>query len=107
MTRLIILDEFHLVNDSERGWVIEDLVRMLHHCRTVALSATITNTEEMGQWLDADALRFGAEFRPVPIATTYVGIPEKNAIRRDQLFSKKLNEILSGLAPRRQAIIFV
>lgn len=83
MTKIIVLDEFHLVNDSERGWVIEDIVLRLSHCRIVALSATVTNTEELGKWLDADVLRFGTEFRPVPITTTYVGIPEENAIRRE------------------------
>lgn len=106
-TKIAVLDEFHLVNDHERGWVIEDLVRMLSHCRIIALSATVTNSEELGEWLNAEVLCFGAEFRPVPITTAYVGIPEENAIRREQQFWKKLNEILSGPAQNKQTIIFV
>lgn len=107
MTKIAVFDEFHLVNDPERGWVIEDLVRMLSHCRIIALSATVTNAKELGEWLGAEVLCFGAEFRPVPIAAAYVGIPEENAIRREQAFFGKLSEILSGPAQNKQVIIFV
>ena len=48
MTRLAIFDEFHLVNDPQRGWVVEDLLRMLCACRIIALSATVTNADELG-----------------------------------------------------------
>ena len=55
---VIIIDEIHLINDPERGPVLEILITLLRSIlkkvQIIALSATIGNPEELAEWLDAN-----------------------------------------------------
>jgi len=54
---LLIIDEIHLINDSERGPVLEmviTLLKKLLNPQIIALSATIGNPETLADWLDAE-----------------------------------------------------
>jgi helicase len=55
--KTVIIDEVHLLNDSERGPTLEILItilrRILKNVQIIALSATIGNPEELAEWLDA------------------------------------------------------
>jgi len=73
--RWAILDEVHYLGDWERGGVWEEvIVQLPHTVQVVALSATVSNAEEFGDWLAA--VRKGCEtiiteHRPVPLRHHY------------------------------------
>jgi ATP-dependent RNA helicase HelY len=73
--RYVVLDEVHYLADRERGAVWEEVIIQLpSHVRLVALSATVSNAEEFGAWLDI--VRGGCELvieerRPVPLRHHY------------------------------------
>jgi helicase len=64
---LVIADEVHLLNDSERGPTLEVVLARLMQVnpalQVLALSATIRNVEELAEWLKADYVQ--TEWRPV------------------------------------------
>jgi len=65
---LLILDEVHYVGDPSRGPTLEMAVSKFMHenqSRRIALSATITNLEEIADWLQAVPIR--VDWRPVPL----------------------------------------
>jgi ATP-dependent RNA helicase HelY len=73
--RYVVLDEVHYLADRERGAVWEEVIVQLPlHVRVAALSATVSNAEEFGAWLDL--VRGGCELvleerRPVPLRHHY------------------------------------
>lgn len=68
-----IIDEVHLLDADDRGSVLEVTIarlRRLCNPRIVALSATMSNVDDVAAWLDAPAettFSFGDEYRPVPL----------------------------------------
>jgi len=66
---LVVADEVHLLNDSERGPTLEVvLARLLQinpDIQILALSATIGNVQEIAEWLKADYIT--TEWRPVSL----------------------------------------
>ncbi len=64
---LIVADEVHLLNDAERGPTLEVVLARLMQInpdvQILALSATIKNTDEIAEWLKAEAITL--EWRPV------------------------------------------
>ena len=68
-----VIDEVHLLDSERRGSVLEVTVsrlRRLSAPRIVALSATMTNVDEIAAWLDAPpetTFDFGEEYRPVEL----------------------------------------
>ncbi len=64
---VIISDEVHMINDSTRGPTLEitlsKLKKLNPDAQTVALSATISNSREIAEWLDA--VHFRSDWRPV------------------------------------------
>jgi ATP-dependent RNA helicase HelY len=67
----VVLDEVHYLADRSRGAVWEEvIIHLPESVRVVALSATVSNAEEFGEWLDQ--VRGGTavivdEKRPVPL----------------------------------------
>ena len=67
----VVLDEVHYLADSSRGVVWEEvIIHLPESVQVVALSATVSNAEEFGEWLDQ--VRGGLavivdEQRPVPL----------------------------------------
>ncbi len=67
----VVLDEVHYLADRSRGAVWEEvIIHLPESVRVVALSATVSNAEEFGDWLAQ--VRGGAEVivdehRPVPL----------------------------------------
>jgi len=64
---LIVADEVHLLNYAERGPTLEVVLARLMQInpdvQILALSATIKNTDEIAEWLKAEAITL--EWRPV------------------------------------------
>lgn len=67
----VVMDEVHYLADRSRGAVWEEvIIHLPEHISVVALSATISNAEEFGAWLDTvrgqtDVIV--SEHRPVPL----------------------------------------
>ncbi|UCH31601.1 MAG: DEAD/DEAH box helicase, partial [Candidatus Bathyarchaeota archaeon] len=66
---LVVADEVHLLNDSERGPTLEvvlaRLIQINPEIQILALSATIKNVEELADWLKAQYVT--TEWRPVKL----------------------------------------
>ena len=65
--KLIIVDEIHLLSDSERGPTLEVVLTRLKlmnpGCRIIGLSATLPNVDIVAKWLNAETVFFGYVFR--------------------------------------------
>ena len=69
--RYVIMDEVHYLADRFRGAVWEEVIIHLDRAvKVVGLSATVSNAEEFGDWLDTvrgDTEVIVSEIRPVPL----------------------------------------
>ena len=67
---LVITDEVHLIGDEGRGPTLEMILTQLKLLETkpqiVGLSATITNSNEIADWLDCKLVK--NDWRPVPLS---------------------------------------
>jgi helicase len=67
---LVIADEIHLIGDENRGPTLEMILTQLKQLETkpqiVGLSATITNSNEIADWLECNLIE--NDWRPVPLA---------------------------------------
>ncbi|MBI3026471.1 DEAD/DEAH box helicase, partial [Candidatus Woesearchaeota archaeon] len=67
--KTMVVDEIHLLNDTERGPTLEILItilrKLLKNIQIIGLSATIGNAEELAEWLSADLVV--DEWRPVKL----------------------------------------
>jgi ATP-dependent RNA helicase HelY len=68
---IVVMDEVHFLADRFRGAVWEEvIIHLPQHVRMVSLSATVSNAEEFGDWLQAvrgDTEVIVSEERPVPL----------------------------------------
>ena len=66
---LVIADEIHLIHDPSRGPTLEvaltKIKRKHEDVQIIALSATISNANDLAQWLDADLIKM--DWRPIPL----------------------------------------
>ena len=67
---LVIADEIHLIGDQDRGPTLEMILTKLKLLQSnpqiVALSATVTNADEIADWLDCVLVE--NDWRPVPLS---------------------------------------
>jgi len=110
---LVVADEIHLLDDISRGPTLEIVLTRLRditNSQILALSATISNAEEIAEWLDAKLVR--SDYRPIKL---YHGVfyPYMLEIdgkeRREIAGSDDLEVILSKdvLKMGKQALVFV
>lgn len=66
---LIVVDEAHMIGDPERGPTLEmtiaKLLETLDSPQILCLSATVRNTRDIAEWLEAVPIE--SDFRPVPL----------------------------------------
>lgn len=66
---VVVVDEVHVIGEEKRGPRLEGaMARFMSfnpEARVIALSATISNVEEFGDWLHASVIK--SEWRPVPL----------------------------------------
>lgn len=92
----VVMDEVHYLADRFRGAVWEEvIIGLAPSVQLIALSATVSNAEEFGEWLDE--VRGGvdvvlSERRPVPLFQHVL-------VRRD------LIDLFEGVAPTAQALL--
>lgn len=69
--RYVVMDEVHYLADKFRGAVWEEiLIHLSESVQVVSLSATVSNAEEFGEWLQTvrgDTEIIVSEIRPVPL----------------------------------------
>ncbi len=75
----IVIDEFHMIGEPERGPIVELLAvrSMKLGMQLIGLSATIGNPEELAEWVDAELVL--SDWRPVKLIEGYYS-RKKNAI---------------------------
>jgi len=65
----VVFDEIHLLYSSDRGPVVEMLVastgKLLPGAQKIALSATVSNDEEIASWVGCKLVK--SDWRPVPL----------------------------------------
>jgi helicase len=111
---LVISDEVHLIG-NDRGPTLEvslaRLRQMSPNVQILALSATISNSIEIAEWLDADSV--ATDWRPVELREGVVlgtNITFKNGeIRKIKNFNKNkaINLALNSVESSGQTLIFV
>ena len=80
--------------------------------RIVGLSATLPNYQDVATFLQVNKssglFHFGPEYRPVPLAMTFVGVTEKQRVKRNDLMNRHAYDQLVGAVQRdKQVMIFV
>ncbi|MEM3736545.1 MAG: DEAD/DEAH box helicase [Candidatus Bathyarchaeia archaeon] len=79
---LVVADEVHLLQDSDRGPTLEVALARLKHINPslhiLALSATVRNAEEVAEWLGGDCVK--TDWRPIPL--------REGVLIHDQIFYK-------------------
>lgn len=67
----VVMDEVHYLADKFRGAVWEEvLIHLMESVQVISLSATVSNAEEFGEWLQTirgDTEVIVSEIRPVPL----------------------------------------
>ncbi|KAI0410319.1 P-loop containing nucleoside triphosphate hydrolase protein [Xylaria grammica] len=67
--RTVVLDELHMVDDDQRGYLMEliatKLMSLEHSVQIIGMSATLANIEALSTWLDAHTYR--TFYRPIPV----------------------------------------
>ncbi|MFD7505019.1 DEAD/DEAH box helicase [Streptomyces sp. NPDC059850] len=105
----VVMDEVHYLSDRFRGAVWEEVIIHLPESVTlVSLSATVSNAEEFGDWLDTvrgDTEVIVSEHRPVPLwqhvlagRRMYDLFEEKTGRDGDQSARREVNPDLVRLA---------
>jgi len=76
---LVIADEVHLIGDQDRGQTLEVVLTKLKLLESkpqiLALSATITNVDELAEWLECEVVE--NDWRPVPL---YEGVYDGGSV---------------------------
>lgn len=111
---LVIADEVHLLNDAERGPTLEVVLARLMQVnpdiQVLALSATISNVDEIAAWLKAEHVT--TEWRPVPLkegVLLHDEIQYKNGDARrieKQTPDSSTNLVLSTIKSGGQSLVF-
>ncbi|MGC8610007.1 MAG: DEAD/DEAH box helicase [Thermoplasmata archaeon] len=111
---VLITDEIHLMQDYERGSTIEIILTKFKFYKVsiqiIALSATISNYEDLANWLNADIVF--STFRPIPLK---IGVYSKNILKFDDGSVEYIKEdnlrignlILRSLEKGGQVLVFV
>lgn len=94
---LLIVDEFHMIGEYSRGPIIESAItrarKLNPSMRIVALSATLSNMDEIGDWLGARIVEH--DYRPVPLHREVLDTEMFGARDKNQVILKILERSIS------------
>lgn len=110
---LVIADEVHLLDDPSRGPTLEVVltrIRQASDARVLALSATISNHEEIARWLDASAVKSG--WRPVELQRgvcydNKVSFFPKGELDLDPDEANLKELIIQAMGKGKQSLVFI
>lgn len=119
---LFLVDEIHMVGDTERGSTIEAVISRMKcvkevtrsALRFIAVSATIPNPEDFASWLsssDNDCVCFNLDesYRPVPlqkIVLSYGNCIQSTAFKFDLNLNYKLHNVIERYSSKCPTIVF-
>ncbi|TPX51368.1 hypothetical protein SeLEV6574_g00353 [Synchytrium endobioticum] len=132
LLKLFLIDEVHMLNEPKRGATLEvvvsrmrtlgiglqkmsgvDAVTQYQQIRLLALSATVPNVDDIGDWLkSADGSRaeiktFGDEYRPVKLQKEVFGYASKgNAFSFEKSLDYKVMDVISKYSHSKATLIF-
>jgi len=93
----VIIDEFHIVGNANRGPCLETILTALKgKVRLILLSATVANPETIANWLNADLVLSEKRFIPLDF--------EINATIRSERIIKQI--IAKNIATNAQLLVF-
>jgi len=110
---LVVADEVHLLGDEGRGPKLEMVLSTIKYVnpgiRILALSATISNIEDVAEWLGSSIVN--SDFRPVPLRSgiiyrkkiTYMDGEEEKLKSEDEV----IDVVNSHLSRGGQTLVFV
>ncbi|MGC9121543.1 MAG: DEAD/DEAH box helicase [Thermogladius sp.] len=111
----VVVDELHMINDPERGPVVEMIIARLRSlsARVIGLSATIGNPKELAEWLGAKLV--DVAWRPVKLREGYYDKRAGNIIFadggsedvEDEFDDRTLNLVSQSLSKGIQVLVFV
>jgi ATP-dependent DNA helicase HFM1/MER3 len=124
---LLLIDEIHTVKEGSRGATLEVIVSRMkivarecghrnNNLRIVAVSATIPNLQDIGDWLcdssgnPAQVRLFGEEYRPVQISKHVLSYPastSKNPFQFEKSLDYRLFETLSAYSDGKPTLVVV
>lgn len=120
LIKVYLIDEVHILKE-DRGAVLEAVVSRMKSfgtdVRFVALSATVSNFQDVASWLGKSAFephipaaneKFGEEFRPVKLQKHVCGYVSQasNDFGFEKLLDSKLLEILTRYSEGKPIMIF-
>ncbi|KAL8568763.1 hypothetical protein ACOMHN_054550 [Nucella lapillus] len=116
----------HIVGDAQRGATVEAVItrmKMVHTLSTgpsarpvrfVAVSATLPNTEDIGEWLSSHSsqaaiFKLGEEYRPVRLQRVVLGYPfseGSSEFRFDLNLTYKLHSVIDSYSHGKPTLVF-
>lgn len=80
--------------------------------RIVGLSATLPNYQDVASFLHVNPVTglhyFGPEYRPIPLSQTFLGVTEKQRVKRNDVMNRLAYEkMIEALQKGKQVMIFV
>jgi helicase len=95
----LIVDEIHMLGDTERGAVLEALLARIRDggadTRIVGLSATVSNAEQIAEWLRAKLLR--CAWRPSRLTWQLPSVPASSDFAVTEAARTRLAAAITGL----------
>ena len=107
---LMVVDEVHLLHSVNRGPTLEVVMSRMRDRHIVALSATISNAKELGEWLEAELVL--SDWRPIELKEGVFfgeGIQYSDGTLGDieHMGDDTLSLALDGLENGGQVLVFV
>jgi len=124
-TTLFIIDDLHMIGNSEYGPTLEIIVSRMRYIsqqlkdvlhqedkkiRLVGLSTSIANAKEVGEWMGCShntVFGFAPEVRPVPLEVNITGFEMKDFNSKMLSMTRPLYYSISRSEPKSPTIIFV
>ncbi|EFY89726.1 putative ATP dependent RNA helicase [Metarhizium acridum CQMa 102] len=114
---LFIADDIHLLG-GYMGYVYEIIVSRMHYIRTqtelpmriIALSVSLANARDMGEWIDAkkhDIYNFSPHVRPVPLELHVQSYSNSHFPSLMLAMAKPAYLAITQMSPDKPAMIFV
>ncbi|CAH0048053.1 unnamed protein product [Clonostachys solani] len=114
---LFIADDIHLLGGSQ-GYVYEIIVSRMHYIRTqtelpmriVALSVSLANARDIGEWVDAtkhDIYNFSPHVRPVPLELHLQSFSISHFPSLMLAMAKPTYLAITQMSPDKPAMVFV
>ncbi len=113
--KTVVIDELHIVNDPERGPIVEMIIARLldRNIQLIGLSATIGNPDILAQWMNAELVNIN--YRPVKLVEGYYNrrkglIVFKNGVVEKiehRIGSSALNIALHSILHNIQVLVFI